>query len=57
MSIQEMEKQLQAMSQIRPIDFAFSVFSNGIISAFFMGAIIGFLGKKTLPDPPLKGGR
>ena len=49
-NIQEMEKQLQAMSQIRPIDFAISVFSNGIISAFFMGAIIGFLGKKTLPD-------
>ena len=44
--IREMEKQLQAMSQIRPIDFAFSVFSNGIISAFFMGAIIGFIGKR-----------
>ena len=36
----------EAMSQIRPIDFAFSVFSNGIISAFFMGAIIGFIGKR-----------
>ena len=49
--IQEMEKQIQAMSQIRPIDFAFSVFSNGIISAFFMGIIIGFLGKRqTTPE-------
>lgn len=55
MDIQEMEKQVQAMSQIRPIDFAFSVFSNGIISAFFMGAIIGFIGKKVTPSRPPQG--
>ena len=49
MDIQEMEKQVQALSQIRPIDFAFSVFSNGIVSAIFMGAIIGFIGKRVKP--------
>jgi hypothetical protein len=49
MDIQEMEKQVQALSQLRPIDFAFSVFSNGIVSAIFMGAIIGFIGKRVKP--------
>jgi len=43
--IKEMENQLQIMSQIRPIDFAISIFSNGIISAIFMGLIIGVIGK------------
>ena len=44
--IKEMEKQMTALSQSRPIDFALNVFSNGLLTALIMGAIIGFLGKR-----------
>ena len=44
--IKEMENQMTALSQSRPIDFALNVFSNGLLTALIMGAIIGFMGKR-----------
>ena len=41
--IKEMENQMTALSQSRPIDFALNVFSNGLLTALIMGAIIGFV--------------
>ncbi len=43
---EDIEQQLALISQSRPIDFAFSVFTEGLLAAFIHGAIFGLLGKK-----------
>lgn len=59
---EDIEEQLTVVSQSRPIDFALSVFTEGLVTAFAHGALLGLLGrkkKKELGDPtpsPPKGG-
>lgn len=48
---EELEEQMNIMSQSRPIDFAFSVFTEGIIVALAHGALIGLLGRKKPVSP------
>lgn len=42
----EIEQQLSMVSQSRPIDFAFSVFTEGIIIALLHGALLGLFIKR-----------
>lgn len=46
MDAKQLDEQMAMIAQTRPIDFAFSVLSNGIILAFTFSLIIGFIGKK-----------
>lgn len=46
MNPDDLEKQITEIGQARPIDFAFSVFINGIVSSFFLSLIIGMVGMK-----------
>ncbi len=45
-SAEELESQMDAISKSRPIDFAFSMFFNGIVSSFFLSLILGLAWKK-----------
>lgn len=46
MSPEDLEKQMDAISKSRPIDFAFSMFFNGIVSSFLLSLILGLAWKK-----------
>ena len=46
MSPKEIEEQLQMVARSRPIDFAFSVFFEGIVIAMIHAALLAILGKK-----------
>lgn len=41
-----LDVQLETISKSRPIDFAISIFSDGLISSLILALIIGFLGKR-----------
>lgn len=42
----DLEEQLKSIAQSRPIDFAITVFSEGVISSCFLALIIALLGKR-----------
>ncbi|MBQ9236945.1 MAG: DUF4199 domain-containing protein [Prevotella sp.] len=46
MDPRDIEEQLSLMSQSRPIDFAFSVFFEGVVFALIHAALLSLLGKK-----------
>ena len=45
MDIGTLDSQLSAMAQMRPVDVAFSVFSNTLIMSAMMNAVIALIGK------------
>jgi hypothetical protein len=46
MNPKELEEQLKAIAQSRPIDFALTVFSEGLITSCVLAAILALLGKR-----------
>lgn len=44
---EELETEIEAIGKLRPIDFAFSIFFNGIVTSSLMGAVLGLIGMRT----------
>ncbi len=46
MSTEEIDRQIEVVGQSRPIDFAFSIFFNCVVSSFFLALILALFGKR-----------
>lgn len=44
---EELETEIEAIGKLRPIDFAFSIFFNGIVTSSLLGMILGLIGMRS----------
>lgn len=47
MNPSELEAQIAEIGKLRPIDFAFSIFCNSIVSSFFLALFLGLAGRRS----------